>query len=389
MNKFLTAVVLSACMAATASAQDDGTLKSWSYLEVQGGIQLTSTDAPMNKLLTPTASFSFGHYFTPVVGARIGVNAWQAKSGFDDKVAAPFQGDVYYKWKYITPSIDLMLNLSNMFCKTNTDRFLNVILLGGVGLNYAWDNDELKNLNLSPLQTPMAWEDNRLSHNLRAALRLETKQSAPFGVSLEVAANSLDDRFNSKYSDKDDWQFTAQLGLMWRFGKGYKSCDCPKKAPEPAPVVERKPEPKPVAQPERKPEPKPVVTPQPVKPQTNKMAVVKNDKLHEAIFYKIRESDPEGNKALMQRVAQFLKKYPDAKVQVVGYADKGTGTSAMNKRYAQQRAQKAKQELVNDYGCDAKRIEVSSKGDTVQPYAENDKNRCVIIEGEAQYTVYE
>ncbi len=385
MNKFFTAVALSVCMAATASAQDDGKLKSWSYLEVQGGIQLTSTDAPMNKLITPTASFSFGHYFTPVVGARIGVNAWQAKSGFDDKVVEPFVGDVYYKWKYITPSIDLMLNLSNLFGKTNPDRFLNVILLGGVGLNYAWDNDELKNLNLSPLQTPLAWDENRLSHNLRAGLRLETKQSAPFGVSLEVAANSLDDRFNSKFSDKDDWQFTAQLGLMWRFGKGYKSCDCPKQAPEPAPVVEPEPQPEPVAQPE----PKPVVAPEPVKPQTNKVAVAKTDKLHEAIFYKIRESDPEGNKALMQRVANFMKKYPDAKVQVVGYADKGTGTSALNRKYAKQRAEKAKKELVNDYGCDAARISTDSKGDTVQPYADNDRNRCVIIDAEAKYTVYE
>ena len=32
-----------------------------------------------------------------------------------------------------------------------------------------------------------------------------------------------------------------------------------------------------------------------------------------------------------------------------------------------------------------------SKGDTVQPFAENDKNRCVIVDGEGtrEYTDYE
>ena len=34
------------------------------------------------------------------------------------------------------------------------------------------------------------------------------------------------------------------------------------------------------------------------------------------------------------------------------------------------------------YGCDAARITIDSKGDTVQPFDENDKNRCVIVKGE-------
>ena len=142
---------------ATAQAQD---WKSFSYVEAQGGLQLTSTDAPMDKLFTPTAALSFGHYFTPVVGARLHVNAWQSKSGFVGL-------DQYYKWKYVTPDLDLMINLSNLF-GSNQSRALNLILLGGVGLNYAWDNDELKALNVAPQRVPLAWEDNRLSHNLRA-----------------------------------------------------------------------------------------------------------------------------------------------------------------------------------------------------------------------------
>lgn len=374
-KRMLTTMALSVLVAGAVSAQKEGMLRSYSYVEAQGGVQMTATNAPMDKLITPTAALSFGHYFTPAVGARLHVNAWQSKAGI-------INGE-YYKWNYLTPDLDLMLNLSNIICPGKTHP-LNVILLGGVGLNYAWDNDELKALNADPREVPLMWDKNRLSHNLRAGLRLETNPAKPLGLSLEVNANSLDDRFNSKTNDSDDWMFTAMLGVSFRFG--HKYCQC-KKAPEPAPVVkpEPKPEPKPVVV-EKKTEPKPVV-------KTEKKAVVKQEavKLHKEVFYQIRENTDEQPATAIKEVADFMKNHKDAKITVVGYADKGTGNAQLNKMYAQKRAQQFKDDLVKKYGCDAARISVDSKGDTVQPFAENDKNRCVIVDGTAikEYTVYE
>lgn len=374
-KRMLTTMALSVLVAGAVSAQNESKLKSYSYVEAQGGVQMTATNAPMDKLITPTAALSFGHYFTPAVGARLHVNAWQSKAGI-------INGE-YYKWNYVTPDLDLMLNLSNIICPGKTHP-LNVILLGGVGLNYAWDNDELKALNADPREVPLMWDKNRLSHNLRAGLRLETNPAKPLGLSLEVNANSLDDRFNSKTNDSDDWMFTAMLGVSFRFG--HKYCQC-KKAPEPAPVVkpEPKPEPKPVVV-EKKTEPKPVV-------KTEKKAVVKQEavKLHKEVFYQIRENTDEQPATAIKEVADFMKNHKDAKITVVGYADKGTGNAQLNKMYAQKRAQQFKDDLVKKYGCDAARISIDSKGDTVQPFAENDKNRCVIVDGTAvkEYTVYE
>jgi hypothetical protein len=352
-------------MGGAAMAQSDW--KSFSYVEAQGGLQLTSTNAPMDKLFTPTAALSFGHYFTPVVGARLHVNAWQSKSGFKDL-------GQYYKWKYITPDVDLMLNLSNIFGK-NQDRFLNVILLGGVGLNYAWDNDELKDLGLSPTRIPLAWDDNRLSHNLRAGLRLETNQSKPLGLSLEVNANSIDDRFNSKTNDQDDWQFTAMLGLNFRFGyKGKKCCEKP---------VVTKPVTREIEE--------TVWEEVPVKKMVKeKRAVEKVEpvKLHKEVFYAICISDNEDPSKVQSEVAAFMKENPQAKVYIVGYADKGTGNAKVNKMYAMKRANTFKQDLVQKHGCNAENIITDSKGDTVQPFPDdNDKNRCVIIDAEGQHKV--
>ena len=365
-KRFLIAAVSCLMLAGTVSAQDyeRGSLKSFSYVEAQGGVQLTCTNAPMDKLITPTAALSFGHYFTPVVGARLHVNAWQSKSGFASL-------DQYYKWKYVTPDIDLMINLSNMFSKS-TNHWLNVILLGGVGLNYAWDNDDLKALNLPATIVPQAWGDDHFSHNLRAGLRFETNQQKTLGLSLEFNANSLDDRFNSKVNDQDDWMFTAMLGLSVRFGKHYA-----KKQPTTAPVVQEVIE-------EQVAETAPV-TPVVAEKKKVQRVVTREEpiKLHKEVFYKICVSQNETPNSIMEQVAQFMKDNKNAKITIVGYADRGTGNARVNKMYAQRRAEQFKRDLVERYGVDASAITTDSKGDTVQPFEDNDKNRCVIIDGEA------
>jgi outer membrane protein OmpA-like peptidoglycan-associated protein len=385
MKKILIVSTLLLGLAINANAQQEncggkGRLHSWNYVEAQGGLQMTATDAPMDKLLTPTVSLSFGHYFTPAVGARIGVNAWQSKSGFDEKTLAPWVPDVYYKWKYITPSVDLLLNLSNILDPKNHDQLMNVIFVGGVGVNYAWDNSELRALNLPFEQTPLTSLDEcRLSHNVRAGLRVETRQSWPFGVSLEVAANNVEDRFNAKFNDNSDWQFTAQLGLLWRFGQKYRQCQ--KQVEQPKPVVPAAPvkEPAPVVEQQPQQVKQPVA---PVEPQTNAQAVA--DRLNETIYYQLRESDPKGNDDVMRRVAEYMQRNPKSQVLVVGYADRETGNPRINAVYARKRAQRAKAMLVKQYGCDTRRIKASSKGDTEQPFSESAKNRCAIITSEGK-----
>lgn len=365
-NKHLMTLAATLLLSSSAIAQGQE-WKSFSFVEAQGGLQLTSTNAPMDKLFTPTAALSLGHYFTPVVGARLHVNAWQSKSGFVGL-------DQYYKWKYVTPDLDLMVNLSNLFCNSQSHA-LNVILLGGVGLNYAWDNDELADLGIAPKRIPLAWEDNHLSHNLRAGLRLETNQSKPLGLSLELNANSLDDRFNSKVNDQDDWQFTAMLGLTYRFGyKGKKPAvhipvtrEIEETVWEEVPVKEMVKERRPIQKTE---------------------AV----KLHKEVFYAIRISDNVDPSVIQKEVAQFMKENPTSKVMIVGYADKGTGNARLNEMYARKRAETFKKDLIEKHGCNADNIVIDSKGDTVQPFPEdNDKNRCVIIdaEGKRQVTDYE
>ena len=363
-KKLFFAAAVSMLMAGAVQAQEG--VKSFSFVEAQGGVQLTSTDAKMDKLITPTAALSFGHYFTPVVGARLHVNAWESKSGYNDQ---------FYKWKYVTPDLDLLLNLSNIFSKKQVHA-LNVILLGGVGLNYAWDNDDLKGLNLPANATPLAWDKNRLSHNLRAGLRVETNQAKRLGLSLEVNANSLSDRFNSKTNNSDDWMFTAMLGLNFRFNQKSAAPKFITKMVEIIDTIEVD---------------EPYVTKEIVK-RPKEMNEKKN--MNETIFFKIAQSDADkatGVDEAIKKVAELMKTSDDAIFTVTGYADKGTGSSKANQKYAKLRAEDVTKKLVEEHGIDAARIKTDSKGDTVQPFEENDKNRCVIITGEGTFkvTVYE
>jgi outer membrane protein OmpA-like peptidoglycan-associated protein len=113
-------------------------------------------------------------------------------------------------------------------------------------------------------------------------------------------------------------------------------------------------------------------------------------KIEEAIFFQIRESDANaasGIEKAIKDVADLMKTSDDAMFTVTGYADKGTGNAKLNKMYAQKRAEDVTKKLINEHGIDAARVKSDSKGDTVQPFPENDKNRCVIITGEGTFKV--
>lgn len=346
MNRFKNLCVVALVMlgiTATASAQNEKTLTyPQLFFGLQGGAQTTFTDYNNWELITPTASFSFGSFFTPVIGARLHFNGLWNKGGYC-KAAEDFK----YDYKYLTSNLDLMINLVTLFGKKNYYP-LNVYLIGGIGLNYAWDNDDA----YAHDKLQLAYEKNQFSHNARIGAQFDYNISKHVSINLEVAANSLNDRYNSKLSNKDDWQLTAQLGVAYKFAAKKKK------------VVE---------------EPEvwetrldtiwyddAVFTPQ-----------VEDGKATWNVFYKIRESDFEADEQLAA-IGAFLKDHRECKVDIKSYADVQTGNPKINMEYSKQRCEKAVKALT-DAGVPASSITSSYYGDTVQPFAENDKNRVSII----------
>ena len=345
----------------------------YAFVGLQGGVQETATHTYNNwKLFTPTASVSFGVHFTPVIGARLHVNGIWNKSGVDSDWK---NVDAKYKYKYTTTDLDAMVNLVNLFTKNNYHP-VNVYLIGGIGLNYAWDTE------YNPALKDFVAENdtkNRLSHNFRIGGMVDVKVARNWSVNLEVDANSLSDRYNCKFNESDDWQFTAQLGVAYKFGLRHKV----KAEPNSNIIVDpttlsagtetasantnvniEKPEPGPA--------PAPAPAPAPV---------VKDENITRNIFFNIRETKVSATEqAKITEIASWLKEHPTAKVTVTGYADKGTGTAAINARYAKQRAESVTRELVKK-GIQASRITTDAKGDTIQPFGNNDDNRVTVVIG--------
>ena len=114
--------------------------------------------------------------------------------------------------------------------------------------------------------------------------------------------------------------------------------------------------------------------------------VVKPGDIDKRIFFEIRESDVASTDAQIEAVAKFLREVKDAEITITAYADRGTGNPEINMGYSQQRAEKTKAALIAK-GVDPSIIKrVEWKGDTVQPYPEdNDKNRVSIITGHGVY----
>ena len=356
-------------MAQATYTDKDGneyTFKKHAFLDLQGGAQYTLGEAKFKDLISPNVQLGIGYQFTPVFGMRLQANGWQSKGGWNGykttKDGIPYTAD--YKFKYVAPGLDFMFNLSNLFCGWNPNRVLNVTAFAGAGANIAWDNDEVNELaatmkNTSAYNLEYLWDGTKVRPYGRAGLELAFKVSKSVCLMLEGNANITSDKYNSKKAGNADWYFNALAGLRINLGKSATKKEKPVE-PEPAPAPVQKVE-------------KPAPAPAPV--IEKKVEEIRRD-----IFFTINSnkiSEKENQKIL--EVIDFLVKYPEAKVVVTGYADKGTGNDRINDRIAAKRAAAVVRMLEKRYGIPAERITEESKGARVQPFAENDKNRVSIM----------
>lgn len=353
------------------------------YVQVQPlGGQYTLGEVSFGDLFSYNVQATLGYQFDEVLGARLAINAWQSKGG--SEYEDPNQ-KFTWGWKYVAPTIDLTANLSNLFVGFNPKRLLNVNLLVGVGANIGFSNDEaadvaaqvLKRYNTSGA-APMSylWDGSKPRFVGRAGLAADFRLSDKVSFGIEVNANTLSDRYNSKRAENADWYFNALAGLkinlgdtynLWAPGMKFKSRGIFNRQPRVIEkVVEKKVEVEKVVE-------KPVYIDKIIEVEK------KQEPLRRDVFFTINSTriDPTEDQKL-DEIASFLKLNPQAKVTITGYADKGTGNAQINDRLGKNRAKVVADRLVRQYKIDRSRIVTDSKGDTEQPFAENDKNRVSI-----------
>ena len=366
----------------TASAQEQkGTTEyvfepHW-YIQVQPvGAQYTLGEVDFGDLLSYNVQAAVGRQFTKLWGARLAVNAWQSKAGSKFDIS---NKEVKWKWNYVAPTIDGTFNLSNAICGFNPNRVFNLSAFAGIGLNIGFGNDEAADADkairamgtvTSPINNQTystnqgldyLWDGTKVRLMGQFGLIADFKLSDNWAINLEASANTLNDKYNSKKAKNWDWYFNALLGVKYNFGKTYSTRFIP--APEPEIRYVEKIVEKIVEVPAKVEEP----------------AATAAEPLRRDIFFAIGKTViRKSEQQKVNEVVEYLNANPEAKVNVTGYADAGTGNDRINDRLAAGRADVVVKAL-KKAGIAASRISYDSKGARVQPFADNDSNRVSIV----------
>ncbi|MDE6400121.1 MAG: OmpA family protein [Muribaculaceae bacterium] len=385
-----------------ASAQEEVTeyvFQPYWYGQAQFGAQETLGEGAFDILAGPNAQLAAGYQFSPIFGARISVNSWRSRatSKLTFKEESGLR-DMRYKWHwtYIAPSIEATFNMTNLFGGYNPKRLVDVNVFAGVGINVAWKNNEANSVNK---QMQGLFPEIELGKNENGDLIHEglgqivpnhdgynmlgyvwdgthTRFTGRFGfdvnfniterlqIGLEANANVLNDHYNSKKAGNADWYFNTLIGVKYAFGPRYSTRT--RVIEEPAPcepqIIEKIVE-------------KIVEVPVQVEEKKQEASVLRRD-----IFFKINKTvvTPQ-EMTKVQAVAEYLNAHPNAKVTITGYADKGTGTKAINLRLSAKRAEVVAEALRTKFNIPASRMIVKSMGDAEdQPYPDPVQNRVAI-----------
>ncbi len=367
-KSIFSALLALSCLAVSAQQVENVFNPHW-YVQGQFGAQYTLGELKFGDLISPNAQLAVGYNFTPVVGARLGVNAWQSKAGSESINGVDYD----WSWKYFAPAVDATVNLSNWWGGFKPTRLVNVSVFAGIGANFAFDNDDAADANAAMLASYGAanqefleylWDDSKTFVMPHFGAMVDFRLCDNVSLGLEFQAAPLGDKYNSKKANNADWYFNALAGIKFNIGKTYST----KTIPAPLPVVQEKVVEKIVEKPVEKIVEKTIVEP-----------------LRMDVFFTISgTSISQSEMQKVRQIADYMNKYPASKVEITGYADKGTGNANINSKLSEKRAAAVADALKNKYGIAENRISTSFKGDTEQPFEEAVLNRVSICIAEVK-----
>ena len=397
MKQFLMSVAALLVMSMAASAQQSKSDEkvefrpNWS-LKVQGGASYTLGEAKFAELLSPAAQLTAAYNFHHAMGVRFGFSGWEGKG-------TVVVTDEIYKFNAIQFGVDYMLDLANLFGGFKHDRIWSPYVFAGIGGAYGFNNNQAGSY-LPEYKTVLSkyWSMTPL-FVVRAGAGADFWVAKNLSLGLEFLANAYGDKFNSKGADgkfNPDMHLNALLGINYRFGgntresKAYiaameaAAAEAAAKAALEKAEAERLAREK--AEAERiareKAEAERLAAEAAAKAEAERLAAEERARIcaeqSNNIFFTIGSfTVRKSEEAKLQKLINFLNTNPDYSVELVGYSDKATGTASRNMYLSKVRVEVVKKKMIQ-MGVPAERISTSHVGDTVQPFAENDKNRVII-----------
>lgn len=333
------------------------------------------------KRMTVAYNFGFGRWFSPYIGFRI--NAIGGALHWDNPTAAqPYNG--WTRGKHVNVNFELMWDMFNSLGGVNPNRVFSIIPFAGLGGDYMWrihDSQDrfaaASNINGNGEQ---GIKDESWTLPVTAGIQFRFRLCKYVDFFAEARATFYGDNWNNcSYGDPIEANVAALGGFNINFGgRGwgtFNECDyvnkiadlnnqvnglrsellatsqalaaCEAQLPCPEPVVQKD---------------------------------CVNAPLMTTVRFTINSAKIMPTEEVnVYNMAEWLKANPKEKVNIVGYADKDTGTAEYNLKLSEKRANAVADALVNTYGISADRLNIRFDGSDVQPYSTNDWNRIVIF----------
>lgn len=366
-------ILLSPAMAQEKVQKISKFKQNW-YIQALGGASYTFSenykDASFGDLITPTVSLGVGKEISPIVGVRLQGTWSQAKS------QRAWQ-DSQYKYTYFQGAGDVFFNLTNIFLPYKQDRVFNLKAFAGLSAvhvkhkNNANINGKGERLEASNSIAP------RLG--LQADFALNNKVS----LNLEVVGNLMNDDFNgvpdAGNATKYDGVVSAMAGITYNINKGFDFVDYVD--PSTIDDLNGKLNQLRAANSQKEAEISTLQAELAKKPKViEKVEEVEDIVMNALVVFKIGSAKLQDNQEInIFNAAKFFQDNPEYTCVITGYADKATGSAAVNQRISQQRADAVAKIMVEKFGISRDRIITQASGDKVQPFQNDAWNRVVIF----------
>lgn len=357
-NIALSLLFVSACVTMNAqSTKENYYTPKWSdniFVSVGGGIYSIHNDGFVKG--NPHINLSLGKLITPTWGVRAQVNgAWTSLC----------QGNIHdHKHNFIGANIDGLLNVSTLLAGVNPDRVFEVFAFLGPQMNIAKsDNGTLvidNPNNTSYFLTDDGHEETHTRIGASTGIGLKFNLSRAFALDIEARGSIAPSNFGNKSEyRKSEGAGAVTVGFSYIFG-GKKFNKVSDRVIEKDVVRE-------------------VVREVPKEVIKEVIKETGNGAIASAVFFKINRYDlSEEAKVNIKLIAEAMKQMPDAQFTLGGFADKATGTPAINQRLSEQRAQAVYDALVAE-GVNPNQLTKVANGGTENMFGKNYLNRVVIM----------
>ena len=337
----------------------------------------------MKKRIAPEVDLSFGKWFNPYFGLRIQANGFQFKGyGYPGNAYIGHLVDptlnLYSKlFYYMGVHADFMMDLFSLVDGYRPNRVYDIVPTFGIGYAHAFAGTKRNTVtgNVGIINRFHVTRNFDINIELRGALLQRGFDGAPKTSNVKVngmlAASA---GFTFYINNKKFKRANPVVSQLYNYELGFLNCqeqlaqsnqmvgELEEQVQQDQAVIDSlsqiaNTQPAVVSEPE----PEPVTSPL-------------------VLFFSINQATLNAKDMInLESISNEMKKFPNKKYTIIGYADKATGTPEFNQKLSKQRAENVYSTLVKKFGVNPKQLNIEAEGGQ-SIFSEPYLNRAVVIE---------